>query len=374
MAQEEANKDKDRYCTPRPIRRKLIQQFGGLPDLDPCWDPNALQLGRVQYDIRQGHDGLRLPWFGSVFCNPPYSNPGPWLQRAAMYARYGLAETVALVNVATATNYWAQWVWPQAAAIRFLTGRVDFLYEGVPVKGNRHEQVLIYYGPRPERFWRTWGYHSNLGPLNRLTVRSGHAKVARMADDFQNDQSTLMRMLGPAVLFQIYERVKGMTVEEIVESAMPVLHDFVMGYELAREQREVEFDDPEDEAHVGGNGHDPDPPEDYGAQPKSGGKGKKKSKKKKPKRAKQSGAKKASKKTGKKKASASPGSTGDLDSHVLTLLKARGDWTPSRDLRPLISGVSDNQLRKSLARLVSRGDVKTRGKTKSKVYAAASAV
>lgn len=29
-----------------------------------------------------GHDGLVCPWFGHVWCNPPFSNLDPWLERA----------------------------------------------------------------------------------------------------------------------------------------------------------------------------------------------------------------------------------------------------------------------------------------------------
>jgi predicted HTH transcriptional regulator len=44
---------------------------------------------------------------------------------------------------------------------------------------------------------------------------------------------------------------------------------------------------------------------------------------------------------------------------------------PSRELQPLLNGVSPNQIRKSLSRLVADGKVAARGATKSKEYCAA---
>lgn len=35
-------------------------------------------------------DGLTSPWHGLVWCNPPYSNPAPWVDRFAVHSAGGM--------------------------------------------------------------------------------------------------------------------------------------------------------------------------------------------------------------------------------------------------------------------------------------------
>lgn len=371
-----AEKDRDRYCTPPPIAFLQRRQFRGLADLDPCHDPSGLTLARVNYDIRRGQDGLALPWRGKVWLNPPYSLPAPWLERAALHYRYGLAETLAIVNVQSGSRYWHRWVWPCASAICFLESRVAFWYDGRPENGNRYDQAVIYYGDDVGRFRSIWSSEGAIvrPPRPLLTGRSPRSNLAAMMDETlheMDDQGpNLLQVLGPAVIYTIYAQVKHMTIEEVVEATLPYLEDFINGYQFGRASAErddddgVTFDDPP--ADFGANGRDPNPPK-----PRS-----RKKPAKKKKAAKKSATKKAATKKAPKAKAAAPKppspsqSTSQLDEHVLSLLKAKGQWTPSRDLKPLVRGVNDNQLRKSLARLVSAGLAVSEGATKSKVYMA----
>ena len=104
--------DSDRYFTSPEILDLVAAQWPDGIDLDPCWDPESIVQAAQVYDIRQGQDGLILPWFGKVFCNPPYSRPEGWLQRAAQHARGGDGEVVALVLAAVGASYWRRLVWP----------------------------------------------------------------------------------------------------------------------------------------------------------------------------------------------------------------------------------------------------------------------
>ncbi len=381
----------------------MRRQFRGLADLDPCHDPTGLTLARTNYDIRRGQSGLALPWFGKVWLNPPYSDPALWLKLAAWYFHTGQAETLAIVNVSSGSRYWHRWVWPLATAICFLESRVNFLYDGVPENGNRYDQAVIYYGSDLARFWAVWHAEGAIvqPPRPPLTGGSLRANLPLMSTDEtlhdqigeeDTPQYDPMKMLGPAIFFAIYQQVKHMTIEQLVQGTIPHLSDFVTGYQLARAQAagladeldeesaedpEVTFDDPPDPAaDFGANGRDFDPP------PPTPRKRKRKAKKK---AAKKKTAKKAAakKKPTRKRAAAPPPppppaaagaqtpQTAQLDKHVLGLLQSKNNWTPSRDLKPLVRGVNDNQLRKSLARLVGAGLVVSAGATKSKQYMAA---
>lgn len=65
--------------TPRHIYGRL-----GVIDLDPCAGPDT-NIGKVNYAIERGEDGLFMPWFGFVFCNPPFSQKEQWADRMAQH-------------------------------------------------------------------------------------------------------------------------------------------------------------------------------------------------------------------------------------------------------------------------------------------------
>ena len=66
----------DAQCTPRDLALAL-GRFG----TDPCSNPRSHIASDVAYMLERGQDGLSLPWFGSVWCNGPYSDPLPWCER-----------------------------------------------------------------------------------------------------------------------------------------------------------------------------------------------------------------------------------------------------------------------------------------------------
>ena len=70
-------KERDFFKTPEPIWRAL-----GVVDLDPCAAEDT-HIGRVNYALERGEDGLTLPWVGFVYCNPPFSQKERWAARMA---------------------------------------------------------------------------------------------------------------------------------------------------------------------------------------------------------------------------------------------------------------------------------------------------
>lgn len=68
-------KANDLLQTPAWVWRAL-----GPVDLDPCAALNTA-IGRTNYVIERGQNGLLLAWHGFVFCNPPFSQKEQWAQR-----------------------------------------------------------------------------------------------------------------------------------------------------------------------------------------------------------------------------------------------------------------------------------------------------
>lgn len=107
--------DPDTWLTPRFILSEL-----GPFDLDPCAaiaNPTWVSLNF----LTKNDDGLRSPWRGRVFMNPPFSNTGPWLLRHADH-RNGIS----LVPASVESGIWKACVWRRATAILLLHGRTRF--------------------------------------------------------------------------------------------------------------------------------------------------------------------------------------------------------------------------------------------------------
>lgn len=49
-------------------------------DLDPCAGSNT-DIADVNWNIFRGENGLKREWFGFVWCNPPFSQKSPWIEK-----------------------------------------------------------------------------------------------------------------------------------------------------------------------------------------------------------------------------------------------------------------------------------------------------
>jgi len=56
----------------------------GPIDLDPCASPDTLIAAR-NYVFERGEDGLKLPWHGFVYCNPPFSQKQQWAEKCVQH-------------------------------------------------------------------------------------------------------------------------------------------------------------------------------------------------------------------------------------------------------------------------------------------------
>lgn len=90
-------------------------------------------------------DALKCSWRNprarraqNAFNNPPYGRAiGQWYQAARRQvaddvAPDGCDHVVMLANANTETEYWADHVWPHAAEVRFIQGRVQFVDPDLP--------------------------------------------------------------------------------------------------------------------------------------------------------------------------------------------------------------------------------------------------
>jgi hypothetical protein len=125
---------------PPPIIRAL-----GAFDLDPC-SPVKRPWPTATEHFTVVEDGLKQPWSGRVWLNPPYGTETErWMSRMADHN-----DGIALIFARTETATWFESVWPVAAALFFIRGRLCFYH--VDGHRSRHSagapSALVAYGDR----------------------------------------------------------------------------------------------------------------------------------------------------------------------------------------------------------------------------------
>lgn len=105
-----------------------------LLSLCPCGGAHNTKLERF-YSIED--DGLQQSWAGeTVWCNPPYSNIGPWVAKA--WEEHEQARAIVMLLPANRTEqvWWQEMVEPyrdqpgSLLRVRFLKGRLRFIARG----------------------------------------------------------------------------------------------------------------------------------------------------------------------------------------------------------------------------------------------------
>ncbi len=112
------------WYTPQHIIRRVLDMFQVI-DLDPCSnsknDPNV----PARFHYTKEEDGLKQPWHGYVYMNPPYGDEiGPWVEKLCNeYEAGNVALAIALVPARTDTAWFARlWRFP----LCFVRGRLRF--------------------------------------------------------------------------------------------------------------------------------------------------------------------------------------------------------------------------------------------------------
>jgi phage N-6-adenine-methyltransferase len=118
----------ENWETPKVLLEQLYNVFGAF-DLDPC---SPTSNGRTTFVkakayFTEADDGLSLPWFGTVFMNPPYGRSiHHWTAKAKAEVEQGNAKLViGLIPARPDTRYWHRDV-AGSASVLFLRGRLRF--------------------------------------------------------------------------------------------------------------------------------------------------------------------------------------------------------------------------------------------------------
>jgi len=132
---------------------------------DPAWSPRSFSRAAVTYTKRD--DGLVQPWYGRVWLNPPWSNPGPWIDKILWFMRElpEYNEVMLLVRNDPSTAWWSV-AWKHATAIAFLPERTRYHQVGEsgeiePCGTPTFTSVVFYFGHDARRFIETASAHGH---------------------------------------------------------------------------------------------------------------------------------------------------------------------------------------------------------------------
>lgn len=127
MAEIDDDTTSDDTFTPRDEVDRMVKFFeplGGL-DCDPCWHPASLV--RPRQGITRAEDSLTKVWRpGNCWMQPPYSNPGPFLERLADYIDRGNL-ALGLVKCDFTTSWWKKYIWGMAKSASYPHRRMRFI-------------------------------------------------------------------------------------------------------------------------------------------------------------------------------------------------------------------------------------------------------
>lgn len=133
----------DNWRTPRYVFDWLARRYAFEVDLAASRE-NALCAAW----LTPADDALGVDWHAHWlvgWCNPPYSDPAPWLAKAREEACSGFT-TVLLVPTPNGERHFGAHVFDVATEVIFITGRLAFLgADGEPVAGNRAGSVVAIY-------------------------------------------------------------------------------------------------------------------------------------------------------------------------------------------------------------------------------------
>ena len=125
--------------TPPELVREVADLVGVEFTLDVAASPDNA-VCREYYALEEGRDGLKLPWSGHVWCNPPYSEIGKWVERAWRQSVVCRSITVLVPANKTEQPWWQELVEPHLRRLSpgfqvfFLPGRRKFLMpDGSPI-------------------------------------------------------------------------------------------------------------------------------------------------------------------------------------------------------------------------------------------------
>lgn len=141
----------DDRCTPPEILTAVAELWPRGIDLDPCSNPWSLVQARTRWD--RSDDALGRDWElaagegGTIWLNPPFSDPTPFVERLPGIVQSIGGEGLLLVRHDSTTKWWTR-IEVSADAICLLRTRVRFRLAGEDTGPADHATTIAFFTRR----------------------------------------------------------------------------------------------------------------------------------------------------------------------------------------------------------------------------------
>jgi hypothetical protein len=236
-------KDPDGWRTPntsdQPIVSLVKKSLGGQIWLDPCSDSGSNIPAAVRYYKQDDGLARHNTWSKTLFINPPFSDPFPWVERCCFeFARGNVSAAIMLLKAGVVSNTGTgELIKKYASALCHWTGRINFLNdEGNPIKGSNFDCVFVYFGARFDLFRDTFGGRGTIATIeNHYSSVNKKFLLKSEVPEFGNTQAEQKQLAaavglgnGRSVLPDMRdadrernERYDPHTVVDVLSSSMP---------------------------------------------------------------------------------------------------------------------------------------------------------
>lgn len=152
-----ADYDGDEWYTPEEWIEAARAALGGAIDVDPASNPTAQNVVRAATYYTKSDSGLDHEWRGTVFCNPPYSQPliEHFVHKFCEEAKSRrMSAGILLVNNCTDTGWFHELL--VRFPVCFSKGRIQFYQASGKKFATRQGQAIFYHGKAVGRFVRAF--------------------------------------------------------------------------------------------------------------------------------------------------------------------------------------------------------------------------
>lgn len=146
LTHEEEETLRQEWQTPPEFFAELNAEFEFQMDAAAS-RANALCTTFADKDV----DALSVPWTGDgilrAYCNPGFSDMGPWIEKAAIEASRSASAVVAVLGLCSPSAAWWAMAVERASEIRLLAPRLQFVPPDprIPKSSNSRENALFVF-------------------------------------------------------------------------------------------------------------------------------------------------------------------------------------------------------------------------------------
>ena len=149
------------WYTPSKYIEAAREVMGSI-DLDPASCELANQTVRATRYYTQEDNGFIHPWYGNVWCNPPYgklggiSNKELWSKKIVDSYEDGYVEQAILLVTASTESMWFQPLWNYPICFSLRSDRVRFFSPEGSMCEHPHGTAFVYFGDNEQRFTKVF--------------------------------------------------------------------------------------------------------------------------------------------------------------------------------------------------------------------------